>query len=157
MNAKETLKKIAEALNIAGGEPIEEVKTEVKAEVEAETVETKAEVEEIVTEVAEEVKAEAEVVEEPTKEAEAVVEVTEVVQEPTESDKRVAELENQLNDLKKLLKDAMATPEVPEMEIKQEDPKGLTHSPEKTIRPQHTKIGNKGKDTLSRVFKYINN
>lgn len=149
MNAKETLKKIAEALNIVGGEEtianVVEKTEEVKPQEVAEAVETEVEATpEVVTEVTEEV-------------VEAVVEKTEEVKEDPKAS-RVEELEGQLNDLKKLLKDAMNQPEPVEVpEIKQEAPKGLTHSPEKEVKKKMDGIGQKGDSIQSRVYKYINN
>lgn len=151
MNAKETLKKIAEALNIVGDkveapEVVEPKAEEAKVEAVAEVVEAvEATPEAVVEEAAKEVK-------------ETEVEVTsEVETKVVEEDPRVQELEGQLNDLKDLLKAAMAQPEEVKVEVPVEEPKGLTHSPEKNVNKKSTKIGNKGKDTLSRVFKYINN
>ena len=81
--------------------------------------------------------------------------VEEIVAEVKE-DTRVAELEKQLQDLKDILKRTIETP-VEEAVTAPIDDKGLTHSPEKLIERKHTKIGKKGGDTMSRVFKYINN
>ena len=119
MNAKETLKKIAEALNIVGGE-------EAKVE---ETVEA--------------------IVEAP---------VEEVKEEEVKEDERVRELESQLADLKKILNSAMSAPQPEEVpEVIQEEPKGLTHSPEKEIQKKAKGIGSKGMTIQERVYKYMNN
>lgn len=153
MNAKETLKKIAEALNIVDEQPQEENPVVEQAE---EAAEPQVEqVEEVAAEEpAEEPKAD-EVVEEP------VAEEPQAEEQPEESkeDPRVAALEQQLADLKEILKNAFTEPveeKLPEPPVK-EEPKGLTHSPEKQVKPMANGIGNKGGDMMSRVFKYINN
>lgn len=145
MNAKETLKKIAEALNIVGESEIEKVEDSVeKVEAPVETVEAPVE-------------AELETVEEVKEAVSGVVNTTENSIKEAQ-DKRVIELEGQLNDLKQLLKDSMAQPEVPEIpEVQKKSPKGLTHSPEKEVKKTASGIGKKGETIQSRVFKYINN
>tara|TARA_R110001592_G_scaffold204577_1_gene454637 strand:+ start:14253 stop:14744 length:492 start_codon:yes stop_codon:yes gene_type:complete len=162
MNAKETLKKIAEALNIVG----EEVKDKVEDVVEA-VVDVAEDVAEAVVDVAEAVE---------EKVADVIDAVGDKLEDAGESlqdsasqidpekdrsneDERVKELESQLNDLKKLLKDAMAEPELPALEpIKEETPKGLTHSPEKEVKKASGQgIGRKGASIQERVHKYINN
>lgn len=173
MNAKDTLKKIAEALNIVTS-PVEKVEeTPVK---EAQTVEAPIEEAPVVEEKAEqatEVKTEeAAPADEPVKEeaAEEVVESTEVVEDEKQDDTpevveskdevidpaRVKELENQIDSLKEILKNAMSQPEeTPELPKEEE---GLTHSPEKQVASKKAKgIGNKGNDIMDRVFKYMNN
>ena len=100
LNAKDTLQKIAEALNIAA-QPQEA--TEVQPTPQPEAVEpTKELIEEPTPEVVEEVKTE--VVEEPKAEPQ---EVTEVEPKGEVKDNRVEALESQLADLKKILADAM--------------------------------------------------
>lgn len=154
MNAKETLKKIADALNIAA-EPTE------KPTPQPETVEpTKelieeptAEVVEEVTEVKEEATEEPKV--EPQKETEAQPETEVQKEEP--KDERVEALEKQLADLKSILADAMKQPEPAEVEVPKEEPKGLTHSPEKQVKKVANGVGKKGASIQERVFKYINN
>jgi len=140
--AQETLRKIAEALNIAS-EP-----TPVVAEPVAE-----------VTPVAEPAPAEAVpvVAAEP---APAVVEPAPV--EPTEpapvepapvADTRVADLEAQLADMKKILADAMREPEP----VAAPAPvAGLTHSPEAVVATKANGIGKKGASIQDRVHAYIN-
>jgi len=157
MNAKETLKKIAEALNIVGGEEAK-VEETVEATVEAPVEEVK---EEVATE-APVVEAVEEEVKEETVEATETVEETEVkeVEEevPSKENERVRELESQLADLKKILESAMTEPKTEEVpEVKQEEPKGLTHSPEKEIQKKAKGIGSKGMTIQERVYKYINN
>lgn len=153
MNAKETLKKIADALNITSEEVKEEnpvvEQVEEAAEPQVEQVEEVA-----AEEPAEEPKAE-EVAEEP------VAEEPQVEEQPEEpkDDARVEALEQQLADLKEILKNAFAEPveeKLPEPPVK-EEPKGLTHSPEKQVKPMASGIGKKGGDVMSRVFKYMNN
>lgn len=148
-SAKETLKKLAEALGVVANEEekveevvaeeatVEEPKAEEVVEETAETEEPKAE------EVAEEVTEEAEVKEEP-------------VEEPAE-DSRMKEMENQLSELKELLAKALAEDNKEEAvpEIPKEEPKGINHSPEKEVRTQGKGIGNKGNSIQSRVWKYI--
>jgi len=143
--AQETLRKIAEALNIAS-EP-----TPVVAEPVAE-----------VTPVAEPAPAEAVpvVAAEP---APAVVEPAPV--EPTEpapvepapvADTRVADLEAQLADMKKILADAMREPE-PVAPVAAPAPvAGLTHSPEAVVAKKANGIGKKGSSIQDRVHAYIN-
>lgn len=161
MNAKETLQKIAEALNIVDAEPKVEAQ-----EIENTTEVVESEAPETVTE---EVKAEEPAVEQPEAEAkpeqqeQSVEDKAEAEEAPKEvkDDSRVAELERQLADLKEILKNAMGQPAEEEKEIpeppKAEEPKGLTHSPEKAVSSKAKGIGNKGGDIMSRVFKYMNN
>ena len=139
LNAKDTLQKIAEALNIAA-QPQET--TEVQPTPQPEAVEpTKELTEEPTAEVVEEVKTE---VEEPKAEPQIETEA-----EPKEDvkDDRVQALESQLADLKKILADAM----------KVEETKALTHSPEKEVKTTAKGVGRKGTTIQERVFKYINN
>lgn len=157
LNAKDTLKKIADALNIAA-EPTEEPTPQ------PETVEpTKELIEEPTAEVVEEVKEATEEVKEetkvePQKETEAEPK-QEVQEEPAKEPKneRVEALEKQLEDLKSILADAMKQPEPTEVEVPKEEPKGLTHSPEKQVKKTANGVGKKGASIQERVFKYINN
>jgi len=150
LNAKDTLQKIAEALNIAA-QPQEA--TEVQPTPQPEAVEpTKELIEEPTPEVVEEVKAE--VVEEPKAEPQI-----ETKAEPKEEpkDDRVQALESQLADLKKILADAMKVEEVEAPVVPEPEPKGLTHSPEKEVKTTAKGVGRKGATIQERVFKYINN
>jgi hypothetical protein len=150
LNAKDTLQRIAEALNIAA-EPQE--KTEVQPTPQPEAVEpTKELIEEPTPEVVEEVKTE--VVEEPKAEPQIETEA-----EPKEEvkDDRVEALESQLADLKKILADAMRVEEVETPVVPEPEPKGLTHSPEKEVKTTAKGVGRKGTTIQERVFKYINN
>lgn len=150
LNAKDTLKKIADALNIAA-EPTEQPSQQPEA-----VEPTKELIEEPTAEVVEEVKEEPKA--EPQEETEA--EPKEEVQEaPTQEPKseRVEALEKQLEDLKSILADAMKQPEPTEVEVPQEEPKGLTHSPEKEVKKTANGVGKKGASIQERVFKYINN
>lgn len=140
LNPKETLQKIAEALNIvakdetAAVEPVAEVPTPEPA------VEPVAEVPAV----------EPVVPEAPEPEV-----VPEVVAEPVVSD-REAELAKQVEDLKGILAEAMKQPEAPAAEPA--EPKGLTHSPEAVVKQGSGRgVGNKGGTIQERVFKYINN
>jgi len=147
LNAKDTLKKIADALNIAAEptpqpEPVEP---------------TKELIEEPTAEAVEEVKQE-----EPKAEPQEVTEAEpkeEVQEQPKEEPKneRVEALEKQLEDLKSILADAMKQPEPVEVEVPKEEPKGLTHSPEKQVKKTANGVGKKGASIQERVFKYINN
>ena len=77
---------------------------------------------------------------------------------PSAEDERVRELESQLADLKKILESAMTEPKQEDVpEVKQEEPKGLTHSPEKEIKTKSKGIGSKGMSIQERVYKYMNN
>jgi len=136
LNAKETLKKIADALNVVSND---EPKTE-------EVVET-PEATEGTTEVKEEV-------EEPKEEPKA-----EEKEEIKVDDSRVKELEAQIESLKDIISKSLEQEEVKQEapEVPTEEPKGLTHSPEKPVRKKANGIGSKGGDIKSRVFKYINN
>lgn len=156
LNAKETLKRLADALNITS-----EANQGAKEEIVAEATETTTEVVESETkeetetteetpQVAEEVKEES--VEEPQQEEVQA----EVKEEPKVDDTRVQELEEKVKQLTEILKNAMAEPQEVKPPEVPEDSKGLTHSPEAPVRAQGTKIGNKGGDVMSRVFKYIN-
>jgi len=150
MNPKETLQRIAEALNIAA-QPQET--TEVQPTPQPEAVEpTKELIEEPTPEVVEEVKTE--VVEEPKAEPQ---EVTEVEPKEEVKDDRVEALESQLADLKKILADAMRVEEVETPVVPEPEPKGLTHSPEKEVKTTAKGVGRKGTTIQERVFKYINN
>ena len=153
LNARDTLKKIADALNIVA-EPTEQPTQQPEA-----VEPTKELIEEPTAEVVEEVK---EVKEEPKAEPQEVTEAepTEEVQEaPAQEPKseRVEALEKQLEDLKSILADAMKQPEPTEVEVPQEEPKGLTHSPEKEVKKTANGVGKKGTSIQERVFKYINN
>ena len=154
LSPKDTLKKIADALNIAAEpteqpspqpEPVEPTK-ELIEEPAAEVVE---EVKEVKEEAKEEPKAE------PQKETEA--EPKEEVQKEEPKNERVEALEKQLEDLKSILADAMKQPEPTEVEVPTEEPKGLTHSPEKQVKKTANGVGKKGASIQERVFKYINN
>jgi hypothetical protein len=150
LNAKDTLQKIAEALNIAA-QP--QQTTEVQPTPQPEAVEpTKELTEEPTLEVVEDVKAE--VVEEPKVEPQVETEA-----EPKEEvkDDRVEALESQLADLKKILADAMKVEEVETPVVPEPEPKGLTHSPEKEVKTTAKGVGRKGTTIQERVFKYINN
>ena len=150
LNAKDTLQRIAEALNIAA-EPQET--TEAQPTPQPEAVEpTKELIEEPTPEVVEEVKTE--VVEEPKAEPQIETEA-----EPKEEvkDNRVEALESQLADLKKILADAMKVEEVDTPVVPEPEPKGLTHSPEKEVKTTAKGVGRKGATIQERVFKYINN
>jgi len=147
LNAKDTLKKIAEALNIATETPADEAVAptpEAAAEPVAPTPDPV---------VAEVVAPAAEPVAEPVAETPAA----EVVSEEPVEDLRVKALEQQLADLKGILADAMKV-EDPIPEIPQAAPQGLTHSPEAVVRSESASgIGKKGASIQERVFKYINN
>jgi fused signal recognition particle receptor len=149
LNAKDTLQKIAEALNIAA-QPQET--TEVQPTPQPEAVEpTKELTEEPIAEVVEEVKAE---VEEPKAEPQIETEA-----EPKEDvkDDRVQALESQLADLKKILADAMKVEEVETPVVPEPETKALTHSPEAEVKTTAKGVGRKGTTIQERVFKYINN
>ena len=149
LNAKDTLQKIAEALNIAA-QPQET--TEVQPTPQPEAVEpTKELTEEPTAEVVEEVKTE---VEEPKAEPQIETEA-----EPKEEvkDDRVQALESQLADLKKILADAMKVEEVETPVVPEPETKALTHSPEAEVKTTAKGVGKKGTTIQERVFKYINN
>ena len=149
LNAKDTLQKIAEALNIAA-QPQET--TEVQPTPQPEAVEpTKELIEEPTAEVVEEVKTE---VEEPKAEPQIETEA-----EPKEEvkDDRVQALESQLADLKKILADAMKVEEVETPVVPEPETKALTHSPEAEVKTTAKGVGKKGTTIQERVFKYINN
>ena len=149
LNAKDTLQKIAEALNIAA-QPQET--TEVQPTPQTEAVEpTKELTEEPTAEVVEEVKTE---VEEPKAEPQIETEA-----EPKEEvkDDRVQALESQLADLKKILADAMKVEEVETPVVPEPETKALTHSPEAEVKTTAKGVGRKGTTIQERVFKYINN
>ena len=124
MNAKETLQKIAEALNIVTAVKEEQTAVEAPvAEMEVESI-----TEELVTE---EAKAE------PVAEVSEQEETDEPTEEPVaeeRQDDRVLDLERQLADLREILKNAMSEPVAEELPVAPAaEPKGLTHSPEKTV------------------------
>ena len=173
MNAKDTLKKIADALNITSKE---DVKVETAEAPVVETVETPVEdvkpveetpVVETVEDVKEtpetdlkedvikediKVKDDPEVKSEAIQNAEKAVEKAEEMkdeikkEEPSELDL----LKTQLNELKDIIKQQSEVPSI------DEEPKGLIHNPEGNVSKKTTKIGNKGGDIVSRVYQYIN-
>lgn len=155
LNAKETLKKIADALNVVSND-----EPKVKEVIETpETVEAQEtpEVTKEVVETPEATKETAEVakeVEEPKEEPKA-----EEKEEVKVNDSRVKELEAQIESLKDIISKSLEQEEVKQQapEVPTEEPKGLTHSPEKPVRKKANGIGSKGGDIKSRVFKYINN
>lgn len=156
MNAKETLKKIAEALNILDEQPaVEQVEQPVAEKQPVEQpVEEKSAVEAPV--------AENPVVEAPVEEKSAVEAPVEPVaqEEPglAAENNEVELLKKQLDDMKEILKNALAQPDEPVVpEIPKKEPEGLTHSPEAQVRQKAKGIGKKGDDIMSRVFKYMNN
>lgn len=160
LNAKETLKKIADALNVVSNdepkteevvETPEVVEAQDTAEVTEEVVET-PEATEVTAEVKEEVVEEKS--EEPKEEPKA-----EEKEEVKADDSRVKELEAQIESLKDIIAKSLEQEEVKQEvpEVPTEEPKGLTHSPEKPVRKKANGIGSKGGDIKSRVWKYINN
>ena len=157
MNAKETISKIADALNIAKGEDVTQETPEVKEEVAPvateETVEVKTEDAKV-----EEVKAEETKAEEPAKATEEVKEeeapAPEVKEEEVKEDPRVAKMQEQIDELQKMLEAAVKSEEVTE-EAPEVETKPLTHSPETTPDTNHKKIGGHGGDVMSRVYKYL--
>ena len=148
MNAKETLQKIAEALNIAATpEATPEVTPEVKTEETPEAViETPEAVEETVVETPKE-EPSAEVVETPKEE---------IKEEPKE-DPKVAALEAKVSELKEILANALREPEVTPPTPEAVEPEGLKHNPEVKPNKAANGIGKKGGSIQERVFKYINN
>ena len=168
MNAKDTLKKIADALNITSTTPekqeaapiVDAVEPVEAPVVEAPVVNEKAEESvEVADTEAEDIPAVEPVAEAPVvnEDEKLEKEVVEDISENKVDDARVKELESQLNDLKKILENALSEPKE---EIKPEPVKadeGLTHSPEKKVAKKAAGIGKKGDDVMSRVFKYINN
>lgn len=160
LNAKETLKKIADALNVVSNdepkteevvETPEVVEAQDATEVTEEVVET-PEATEVTAEVKEEVVEEKS--EEPKEEPKA-----EEKEEVKADDSRVKELEAQIESLKDIIAKSLEQEEVKQEvpEVPTEEPKGLTHSPEKPVRTKANGIGSKGGDIKSRVWKYINN
>jgi hypothetical protein len=159
MNAKETLEKIANALAIAKGDdkkeettPVVEEKVEAPAPVqEAEAPKAEDKKEEAPEVVAEDVKTE--VVETEEKVDEKIEEP--VIEEPKE-DPKVAKMQEQIDELQRMLEAAVKadTPkevaETPEVEVKP-----LTHSPETKPNTNHKKIGGHGGDVMSRVYQYL--
>ena len=152
MNAKETIKKIADALNITSdAETVTPEVTETPAPVEA-VVETPEAVE--AAPVAEDV-AEVEVVEETP---EVAVEAAPEAPEAISADRAELDaMKAQINELKSLLKAAVREDSKDEAKIEtvEADVAPLTHSPETTSEVSHKKIGGHGGDVLSRVYKYM--
>ena len=148
MNAKETLQKIAEALNIVDAQPA------VDENVEQPVVEAQVEEQPVV----EESKPEEPVADQPVVEEPVVEEQPEAQPEPVAENNEVELLKKQLDDMKEILKNALAQPDEPVVpEIPKEEPQGLTHSPEANVQQRAKGIGRKGDDIMSRVFKYMNN
>ena len=148
MNAKETLQKIAEALNIVTA--VKEEQTAVEAPV--------TEMEELVTEEPATEEAQADPVAEVSEQEETDEPTEEPVAEERQDD-RVLDLERQLADLREILKNAMSEPVAEELPVAPAaEPKGLTHSPEKTVSTKKgSGIGKKGESIQDRVFRYMNN
>ena len=148
MNAKETLQKIAEALNIVDAQPA------VEENVEQPVVEAQVEEQPVV----EESKPEEPVADQPVVEEPVVEEQPEAQPEPVAENNEVELLKKQLEDMKEILKNALAQPDEPVVpEIPKKEPEGLTHSPEANVQQKAKGIGRKGDDIMSRVFKYMNN
>jgi len=158
-SAKETLDKIAQAIGIATADKVETV----EETVETPEVEATEEVVETADNTTEEVTEEVAETEENKEVADEVVETEEVTEEVEKTDEapddsRVKELESQINELKKIIQDSLSNEteekvETPDIPV---DDKGLTHSPEAEVKTRGKKLGNKGGDILSNVFKYIN-
>jgi hypothetical protein len=147
MNAKETLKKIAEALNIIDEQPA------VEENVDQPVVETQIEEQPV-----EETKQEEPVADQPVAEEPVVEAQPEANEEPAAENNEVELLKKQLDDMKEILKNALTQPDEPVMpEAPKKEPEGLTHSPEASVRQKAKGIGKKGDDIMSRVFKYMNN
>ena len=157
MNAKETLQKIAEALNIASSEPKEVSVEETKVEA-TPVVDTEVKEETPVEEVKEAAEA-VEVKEEKATEKPIVKDETSEEVEVSKDSERVAEMQKQIEDLKAILQNALSQPAEEKVEIPQvkNEPKGLTHSPEKPVQTKANGIGQKGSSIKDRVFKYISN
>jgi|14BtaG_2_1085337.scaffolds.fasta_scaffold50384_2 methyl-accepting chemotaxis protein len=181
MNAKDTLKKIAEALNIVSDDAKEVVSDAIDSTQDAvenvaeavletveDVVETATDVKEAIVETVEDVKDSivetvGDVVDSVGESIENVGEAIQetakdidATQEPNKDDSRVADLEKQLADLKEILSNAMKQEETPEVPVV--EPKGLTHSPEKEVAKKAASgVGRKGTSIQERVFKYINN
>lgn len=152
MNAKETIKKIADALNITSeAETVTPEVTETPAPVEA-VVETPEAVE--AAPVAEDI-AEVKIEEEPSEVAPVVIEEA---PEAISADRvELDAMKAQINELKSLLKAAVRedSKEEAKIETVEADVAPLTHSPETTSEVSHKKIGGHGGDVLSRVYKYM--
>ena len=153
MNAKETIQKIADALNITKDDAKEvtpEV-TETPTEAPA-TVETPEAPE--AAPVAEEVKEEKVAEEAPETVVETVDEVTEA---PSAERVELDAMKAQIDELKNLLKAAVRedSKEEAKIEVEEAPVAPLTHSPETTSEVSHKKIGGHGGDVLSRVYKYM--
>tara|TARA_B110000285_G_C14624990_1_gene380800 strand:+ start:74 stop:538 length:465 start_codon:yes stop_codon:yes gene_type:complete len=153
MNAKETIQKIADALNITKDDAKEvttevtETPTEATAIVETPEAPEAAQVVEAVEEV--------KVVEETP---EAVVEtVDEVAETPSADRVELDAMKAQIDELKNLLKAAVRedSKEEAKIEVAEAPVAPLTHSPETTSEVSHKKIGGHGGDVLSRVYKYM--
>ena len=168
MNAKETLEKMFNAISSTLGNEKEVQEVAEATEAVVETEQEVQQVEEAVAEPTEAVKEEAEeavaepaepMAEEPKEEAEG----EEVKAEEPEDDRdaRIKELERQLSGLSDMIKGALTKPEEVEEvipELPQEEPKGLTHSPEAEVAKRAPKIGSgKGGSIQSSVYRYINN
>ena len=168
MNAKETLKKIADALTITSTTPekqetapiVEAVEPVEAPVVEAPVVNEKAEESvEVVDTKTEDVPAVEPVAEAPVLDENEPLEkeVVEDVSENKVDNDRVKDLESQIEDLKKILENALSEPKEDKLPEQPKAEEGLTHSPEKQVAKKAAGIGKKGDDVMSRVFKYINN
>ena len=172
MNAKDTIKKIADALNI--GESEDKAKVEETQEVKAETAEEpkKAETTDTVSEEPKKKEVDSFTIEDDSKPAdepkdievapESVEEpkaevkqekVEEVAKDEVKDDPRISKMQSQIDDLQKMLEAAVSS-EAPAVE---EGIQPLTHSPEGKPESNHKKIGGHGGTVLDRVYKYINN
>ncbi len=154
MNAKETIKKIADALSIGTEEEVTKVEDTTVTEEKVEDVKaeaTKETTEEVKAETVEDVKTEEDV------KSEKVDTEGEDDKKEAKEDSKIADLQKQVDELSKLLEVAVSKevkediiPEIPENEVEP-----LTHSPESTPETTTKKIGGHGGDVLSRVYKYM--
>tara|TARA_R100000544_G_C2206289_1_gene49451 strand:+ start:351 stop:809 length:459 start_codon:yes stop_codon:yes gene_type:complete len=151
MNAKETIKKIADALNITSEETVKEVK-EVETPVEA-VVETAVEA----PKEAEATPEVAEVVEEVKVEENDSKEPVEAIEEAAPANAELEAMKAQIEELKSLLRTAVKEDSKKEevIEVAEQPVKPLTHNPEANVPTNTKKIGGHGGDVLSRVYKYM--
>jgi hypothetical protein len=153
MNAKETIQKIADALNITKDDAKEVTPEVTETPIEAAAIVETPEAPEAAT-VAEDVE-EVKVEDEPSEIAPAVIE--EAPEAASAERVELDAMKAQIDELKNLLKAAVRedSKEEAKIEVAEAPVAPLTHSPETTSEVSHKKIGGHGGDVLSRVYKYM--
>lgn len=148
--AQEILENIANALGVKPEEKEQTQETVVEEKEEPKTEEVVEEQQEVEEEV--EVESKEEETEEVSENEEETISESE--------NNRIKELESTIDSLKEMLAQGLLNEKkeekVQEVKPVEEPVKPLTHSPEASIERKNTKIGDKGDNIMSRVYKYMN-